>query len=438
MSTSAKPENGREGDTVILGAGIVGLSTAYYLSSSGRTRPESIHVVDSSAELFQCASGFAGGFLAKDWFAPSSASLGALSFRLHQELANAHEGRTTWGYAPSTGISLSSVEDNESAVGGSGADWLADGTSRAQATKMEKSLSAKGPVWLKMKEGMEVISQDGTVAQIDPLRFCQWLLARCLEKGVQVHHPARALSVSRDADSQLNGVRISKSGTEMECMSRSLFKGYLLTSTVPCTRLVITSGGWSPRVFSTLFPKSTTRIPVSSLAGHSLLVRNHHHSPEQADAEVCHALFATDDVGFSPELFSRVGGELYLAGLNSTMIPLPEQSSDVKTNPDAIEQMKKCAAGMIGAVDGKEMEVLREALCFRPVTASGRPLICRIPDAKLGGGLRTRTGGDGGVFLAAGHGAWGICLAPGTGLVMSELIEGRPTSANTSAFVLPS
>lgn len=275
---------------------------------------------------------------------------------------------------------------------------------------------------------------------------------------MQLHHPARAISVSRDADNQLNGVRISKDGTESECTyCFFFFYQLLLTPAVPCTRLVITSGAWSPRVFSSLFPKSSIRIPVSSLAGHSLLVRNAFHTPEQADTEACHALFAADEIGFSPELFSRIGGELYLAGLNSTMIPLPEHPSDVKVNPESIEQMKKCAAGMIGAVDGKPMEVLREALvsqflclneswvfqltrcqCFRPVTASGRPLICRIPDAKLGGGLKTRKAGDGGVFLAAGHGAWGICQAPGTGLVMSELIEGRSTSANISALVLPS
>ncbi|KAJ4305141.1 hypothetical protein N0V90_000672 [Kalmusia sp. IMI 367209] len=383
-----------EPNTIVIGAGIIGLSTAYFLSQSGNTKPESIHLIDSSAELFQCASGFAG-------FAPSSASLGSLSFKLHKDLADAHDGRGRWGYSQSTGISLS--QDTESAVGGSGEDWLADGTSRAQATKSDKSVSGKGPVWLKAKEGLEVISQEGTVAQIDPMRFCQWLLEKCKEKGVQLHHPARAISVSRDADNQLNGIRISNDGTESE---------------LSCTRLVIASGAWTPRVFSALFPKSSTRIPISSLAGHSLLVRNHFHTQDQADAEVCHALFATDDIGFSPELFSRIGGELYLAGLNSTMIPLPENASDVKVNPEAIEQMKKCAAEMIGAVDGKQMEVLREAL--------------------LGGGLRTRKDSEGGVFLAAGHGAWGICLAPGTGQVLAELIEGRSTSANISALVLPS
>lgn len=107
-----------------------------------------------------------GVLIEETGFAPSSASLGALSFRLHQELANAHDGRRTWGYAPSTGISLSSVEDNESAVGGSGEDWLADGTSQGQGTKSGKNWSAKGPVWLKMKDGLEVISQEGAVAQM--------------------------------------------------------------------------------------------------------------------------------------------------------------------------------------------------------------------------------------------------------------------------------
>ena len=44
------------------------------------------------------------------------------------------------------------------------------------------------------------------------------------------------------------------------------------------------------------------------------------------------------------------------------MIPLPERPEDVKVNPDAMEQMRKCAAEMIGTVEGKEMEILRESL----------------------------------------------------------------------------
>lgn len=41
------------------------------------------------------------------------------------------------------------------------------------------------------------------------------------------------------------------------------------------------------------------------------------------------------------------------------------------------------------------------------------------------------------MFIAAGHGAWGISHAPGTGLVLSELIQGKPTSAKVEALQLP-
>lgn len=77
---------------------------------------------------------------------------------------------------------------------------------------------------------------------------------------------------------------------------------------------------------------------------------------------MCHAVFATDTLGFSPEWFSRGGGELYLAGLNTTQIPLPEVATDAKIDPNAIKQLKDCAFAMMGTVDGKEMEITREAL----------------------------------------------------------------------------
>jgi len=51
---------------VIIGAGIIGCSTAYYLSESTRTQAQIIHLVEASPELFRCSSGLAGGFMAAD------------------------------------------------------------------------------------------------------------------------------------------------------------------------------------------------------------------------------------------------------------------------------------------------------------------------------------------------------------------------------------
>ncbi|ORY17799.1 FAD dependent oxidoreductase-like protein superfamily [Clohesyomyces aquaticus] len=408
-------------NTVILGSGIVGLSTAYYLSQSPKTRPESIHLVDSSPKLFHCASGLAGGFLAADWFAPSVAPLGALSFRLHRELAEQHSGSKIWGYSLSTGASLS--QDSEAAVDGSGEDFLRNGTSRAQAAGSVPSINADGPLWLKKTEtgSLEIISRDNSTAQIDPMRFCEFLLDECVRRGVKLHQPARAISVSKDANNQLNGIRISKDGLETD---------------VPCTRIIITAGAWSPKIFATLFPKASTRIPIAPLAGHSLLLRNPFF--KEGLPETCHAVFATDTLGFSPELFSRVGGEVYIAGLNTTQIALPDVATAVDVNPEAMKQLKACAAVMVAAPeDGSEFKVMRESLCFRPVTSSGRPIVSRVPDEKLGGGFKTCGGAIGGVYVGAGHGAWGISQAPGTGLCMAELVEGLPPSANISTLALP-
>lgn len=67
---------------------------------------------------------------------------------------------------------------------------------------------------------MEVISRDGTTAQIDPLRFCEWLLKQIMERGVNVHQPVRATSVIQDQDGVLSGVRIQAgedAGSQTEC-----------------------------------------------------------------------------------------------------------------------------------------------------------------------------------------------------------------------------
>ncbi|KAK8200133.1 FAD dependent oxidoreductase [Phyllosticta capitalensis] len=411
-------------NTVIVGAGIIGISTAYYLSQSESCDPKTIHIIEPSLELFCSASGLAGGFLAEDWFAPSVAPLGALSFRLHRELADQFDGRKKWGFCVSTGTSLShDPDDTEEAVLGSGEDWLSNGTSRAEAAGAHEFKEGEGPAWLIRKTGssLEVISKGGSTAQIDPKRLCEFLLEQCRARGVQLHHPAHATAVTTDSAAKLAGVRIKNAdGSEHE---------------LPCARLVVTAGAWTPRVFSTLFPRAQLRIPISALGGHSLLLRSPRWT-EKDEGQGCHAVFATDTLGFSPELFSRIGEELYIAGLNTTQVPLPELASDVTISEKAVKQLEEVAATMCGLPEKpNDLTILRKGLCFRPVTSSGRPIISRVPDAKLG--VRTNGGGEGGVFLAAGHGAWGITQSLGTGLVLSELLRGQPTSANIKALALP-
>ncbi|KLJ07246.1 hypothetical protein EMPG_17264 [Blastomyces silverae] len=80
-----------------------------------------------------------------------------------------------------------------------------------------------------------------------------------------------------------------------------------------------------------------------------------------------------------------------------------------------------------------DLEVVREALCFRPWTESGRPIVARLGDWALGSGGVSPSGG---VFMAAGHGPWGISMSLGTGKVMAEMIRGVTTSADVSGLGL--
>lgn len=152
--------------TVILGGGIIGSAIAYYLSAN---KPQGeIYIIEQSTELFSSASGFAAGFLARDWFAPSLAPLGALSFDLHHELAAEHGGDRKWGFMKGTAFNLD-MTSGRKAGGPGGDDWLGTGTSRAEtAAGSEDTNPVEWPAWLtKQEEGvLERISEGETVAQV--------------------------------------------------------------------------------------------------------------------------------------------------------------------------------------------------------------------------------------------------------------------------------
>ncbi|KAK5107796.1 hypothetical protein LTR62_000664 [Meristemomyces frigidus] len=407
--------------TVILGAGIIGLSTAYYLCLDGNTKPDTIHLVEAADELFASASGRAAGFLASDWFGPATASLGALSFRLHKELADKHDGKEKWGYSRSTGTSLAAGNLPPDAPRGD--DWLRTGGSQGSraevAGRHDFAGDAVGPAWLTRRRGdrVEIISEDATVAQVDPARLCRWLLQECVRMGVRLHQPARAVRVSRDAEGMMSGLRLRHgSGADLR---------------LPCTRMLIAAGAWSGRVFAELFPESSIELPISRLAGHSIVVKSPRWSAKHED-QGCHAVFTTQESGFSPEVFSRIGGEIYVAGLNDPNLELPETATEAKVNPKCVEELIIVAKRMLGqdGTDVNDLEIMKEGLCFRPTTHKGTPLLAHIPNEDLGPGIETRAPPEGGVFVAAGHGPWGISQSLGTGKVMAEMLGGEKTSSD--------
>lgn len=139
---------------VILGCGIIGLSTAYYLSTSP-SPPARVYILDTSPVLFECASGRAGGFITKDWYGWASKELGELSFRLHRELADENDGRRQWGYSGSLGLSVTEIKEETPSARSNAEDQLFDGQSRrfmaGEFSTLWAEAQGEWPQWLKKR-----------------------------------------------------------------------------------------------------------------------------------------------------------------------------------------------------------------------------------------------------------------------------------------------
>lgn len=146
---------------VILGAGIMGLSTAYHLSNE--IEASNIHIFDPSPNLFDCASGNAAGFLAQDWFSSSAMlKLGAISLAEHRKLADENHGRDLWGYTD--GRAISYQEDSADKTGVAGDDWLWEGGSRSGVAPSgggDEDESYR-PAWLRPGTTEDLSSPGGT------------------------------------------------------------------------------------------------------------------------------------------------------------------------------------------------------------------------------------------------------------------------------------
>ena len=179
--------------TIIVGSGIIGISTAYYLSlltskenpagiSGGgahdTTREHRIHLVDPAPVLFKhVASGKAGGFLARNWFSSAAAELGALSFDLHKKLAEQFDGRKRWGWNQSAVINLDvtgSPKEGSRKGLGEGWAWIQSADSGLTSTEDKDEEPGEYPPWLNNFAGAQPLADRESTAQLWALpHVCQ-------------------------------------------------------------------------------------------------------------------------------------------------------------------------------------------------------------------------------------------------------------------------
>jgi glycine/D-amino acid oxidase-like deaminating enzyme len=165
----------------------------------------------------------------------------------------------------------------------------------------------------------------------------------------------------------------------------------------PAGAVVVAAGPWS----SALIDPSRAWRPVVPSWGVNIELQLPHppaHALEEGGVE---QLLSPE--GAPGALFSLVTRE-GLSALGSTF--LPEQPDPAELAPALLERGRRFVPALAGT------QVVSVRACPRPMSADGRPLLGPLP-------------GVAGLFVAAGHGPWGISLGPGSARLVADAVLDR-------------
>ncbi|KAI8960476.1 FAD dependent oxidoreductase [Daldinia sp. FL1419] len=455
MSSSPK-------DITIIGGGIIGCCTAYFLTRHPSYSPETHRITLLEASTTNAggrtqdsitdpatladpetaskrnpahdgiaggASGKAGGLLAL-WAFPSN--IVPLSFNLHDELAKEHGGDKRWGYRRCyasqidcqarlpPGFSNKATNGkhaNEAEpVSNSGVEQGSKGLHKNHKKEIKALQKLGAPEdldWLDTEEALTAYEGMGTpddTAQVHPELFTRSMAQLAEEKGVKIVTGARVTAINKTADGRVvESVTYEKDGKEER----------LLT-----TDCVVATGPWTTR----LLPD----IPIKAARAHSVIIK----TPQPVSP---YSLFTSImlPVGFptptpkdsrgapgaqrplrgqqivEPEIYARPDGTAYACGPTDDMVELPLTAAEVEVDVARCEDIIYQLSGISDDL-GKNGEVLAKQACYLP---QGGPYIGPVGNTK-------------GLIVAAGHTCWGIQNAPATGKLVSEIIlDGKPKSA---------
>ena len=401
---------------MITGGGIIGCTTAYFLTRHPSYDP-SLHRITllEASKIAGGASGKAGGLLAL-WAYPSN--IVPLSYRLHAELAAEHGGEGRWGYrqihcgqlsakgrslGPATG--KNGVKRNGDSVSLQKRDEKALG--KVIAAGLPKDLN-----WFSadsIKDYSEM-GDPSTTAQVHPYQFTTSMADLSKEKGADV-----VLGFVTNIDKS-GGIVRSVTYEDKETSE---------SHTIPATDVVISAGPWTKNICPS--------APISGLRAHSVTIRPS--KPISAYAIFTEISLPRDfgrtntfikakrshEKQVTPEIYARPNNEAYACGEGDTLVPLPKTTADVETDDARCQDIIDYVSSISDELRDGEVTV-RQA-CYLPnvQTANGGPLIGET-------GIK-------GLLMAAGHTCWGIQNGPGTGKLISEIIfDGKAKSANISSL----
>lgn len=192
---------------------------------------------------------------------------------------------------------------------------------------------------------------------------------------------------------------------------------------LPAEHVVVAAGPWTPEVID---PTGAWR-PIRSLWGVVVTVAFPDpptHVLEEAEIDI--------EPGSGPAEPGETG-QANGAGHAFSLVTAAGASSLGSTflddQPDAAYLVASIVARGASFVPGiASAQIGAHRVCARPLSVDGRPLVGRVP-------------GIGGLWVAAGHGPWGISTGPASGRLLADLLDERvpapPSAVDPGRFAAP-
>ncbi|KAJ2542205.1 hypothetical protein GGF49_003089 [Coemansia sp. RSA 1853] len=473
---------------VIIGAGIVGVATAYFtVKKLAKKYPAEIRpqvILLEQCEPGCSASGKSGGFLARHWSdGTDTEQLAQFSYDLHAKLALEHNGSERWGYRPLNTfcaeidrIPVMPAKQHKSTHQRTEAESVVTSIeviaprahSSSSVTTMEysgpgtpitsfdsenqqtsthgsisvpdvgavKEVAPEAVPWLKtsLVNKLRQVGDTTSTAQVDPLKFTRSLLAEAKGYGLKsirgkvidvadtgYRQPIIELSIDKGAGigtlgelpDVLNYVDPSNAES-ISTKSKKLgtTKPYILLldqgQDIPADKIVVACGAWATSClrWEAFRDVSASQIPIQGLRVHYLLAKPKEQIPAQAVfAEINGTVYSGED---AIEIYPRPDGSVFICGeaLDDPEMP-PHNPFEPVYSKRATGRLKQIVNDVSSTLS---FDMIQYGLaCHLPVHAKGIPVISKVPSSK-------------GLYIAAGHGCWGILNGPATGLAISELL----------------
>ena len=370
------------GDVCVIGAGLMGLNTAYYLTKEGKSV-----VLLEQKEVANGASGACDDMIMLQSKKPGlMLELAMSSLEIYHGLTD--ELQANIGF-DTRGATILIQNERELAV-------MEGYSARQRESGLDVViLERKDLLKYQPHVGPAIIA--GTYSyvdsQVDPLRFMRSLLAHASAKGMQFVRHAKVTGVARKAEHW----EVTAEGGV----------------TVECECVVNACGAWSPEIGRMV----GLEIPITPRKGQLAITEQ---IPAIGKTNVLSAAYIASkiDPSLAPEMseydksigkgfsFTQTYDGNYLIGSTREQVGF-----DKSTYQQAITNIIRQACFYFPILES--VSIIRTIAGFRPACADGMPIVGEVKELP-------------GFYICAGHEGDGVALAPLTGKNLAAMIAGRP------------